>query len=67
MKSKGDFLYWEDYKKYLRQYYSGLAMQGILATYHYENYGYMCQEKEIKSQISVCIDWADELIKQLEL
>ena len=48
-----------------REYFAGLAMQGILSTYTDDLQKYMYKPAEIKAQVTTCIQWADELIKQL--
>lgn len=57
MKSTQDFSSHEDYKKYLRTYFAGLAMQGLLAS----NDG---RESDIIARHS--IELADALLDELE-
>jgi hypothetical protein len=59
MKSRKDFFTDSEYREYLRIYFAGLAMQGLLA----------CSEIECLSD-DICesaVGLADELLKQLEL
>ncbi len=66
MKAIHEFPYKEDYKKYLRAYFAGLAMQGLLASMSEKaangNWG---SEQDILAKKSIEI--ADELLKQLEI
>ena len=63
MKSRNEFTTNEEYNEYLRIYFAGLAMQGLLSSFMYnaENgfYG-----KDVV--VSTAIEYADELLKQLE-
>ena len=38
MKSRSEFSFKEEYLDYLRNYYAGLAMQGLIATSHIYDY-----------------------------
>ena len=52
----------------LRKHFAGLAMQGLISGCYSdpEARPYICNPDEIKGQVSTCIDWADEMIRQLE-
>jgi hypothetical protein len=63
MKAKHEFPYKEDYKEYLKTYFAGLAMQGLLANqYSIDKHN----EAEINWIAKHSIMQADELLKQLE-
>lgn len=49
-----------------REYFAGLAMQGLISSYDSDSRQFIHMKGEIEPQISTCIDWADELLKQLE-
>lgn len=60
MKSKQEFSKQEEYKEYLKFYFAGIAMQGIIAN------APNGQLSNSKQGVSLSIQWADELLKQLE-
>ena len=64
MKSRNEFTTNEEYNKYLRIYFAGLAMQGLLALPDKGTYGSFDEAIERICEISV--KFADELLKQLE-
>ena len=64
MKSRNEFTTNEEYNEYLRIYFSGLAMQGLLALPDKGTYGSFDEAIERICEISV--KFADELLKQLE-
>ena len=57
MKSRNEFTTNEEYNEYLRIYFAGLAIQGLLAS----NSG-----QTTKYLVKKAIESADELLKQLE-
>lgn len=59
MKSRNEFTTNEEYNEYLRIYFTGLAMQGMIA-----NTDTYVQDKSVIAKLS--IEHADELLKQLE-
>ena len=59
MKSRNEFTTNEEYNEYLRIYFAGLAMQGMIA-----NTDTYVQDKSVIAKLS--IEHADELLKQLE-
>lgn len=64
MKSEHDFKYTDDWEKYQRQYYAGLAMQGLLANH----LGAMAESGRVHSPGSVeriAVMHADALIEEL--
>jgi uncharacterized protein YegJ (DUF2314 family) len=60
MKSKDEFKTKEQYVKYLRIYFAGLAMQGIIAN---APNGHLSNSKQ---GIELVLQWTDELLKQLD-
>ena len=65
MKSRNEFTTNEEYNEYLRIYFAGLAMQGLISTFT-EKASYGGLGIEIEKTIECAIDYADELLKQLE-
>ena len=59
MKQRSDFTTAEDYKEYLRHYYAGLALQGLMT--HFNN----VSAKEWYA--ARAIEVSDELINQLQI
>lgn len=59
MKSRKDFKTKKQYKTYLKHYYSGLALQGILAKKFDENGEYLTVT------VSDTMEYADRLIEKL--
>ena len=64
MKSRNEFTTNEEYNKYLRIYFAGLAMQGLLALPDKGTYGSF--DEAIERICEVSVKFADELLKQLE-
>ena len=64
MKSRNEFTTNEEYNEYLRIYFAGLAMQGLLALPDKGTYSSFDEAIERICEISV--KFADELLKQLE-
>ena len=64
MKSRNEFTTNEEYNEYLRIYFSGLAMQGLLALPDKGTYGSF--DEAIERICEVSVKFADELLKQLE-
>ena len=64
MKSRNEFTTNEEYNEYLRIYFAGLAMQGIIAGRKDELY--KIKDETIKIYVKLSIKSADELLKQLE-
>ena len=56
MKSRSEFSFKEEYLDYLRNYYAGLAMQGLIATVNIHHYDYLA---------NLSIGAADALIAEL--
>lgn len=67
MKSRTDFLYNDDWVEYLRQYYAGLAMQGLMSRQiNPYNSGYVPSDDIILSSVAVyAVKISDALIKEL--
>ena len=65
MKSRNEFTTNEEYNEYLRIYFAGLAMQGLISTFT-EKASYGGLGTEIEKTIEYAIYYADELLKQLE-
>lgn len=61
MKSKDEFITKEQYAKYLRTYFAGFAMQGLMANEHYRATDKYPERVAIK-----CLEYTDELLKQLD-
>ena len=64
MKSRNEFTTNEEYNEYLRIYFAGLALQGIIAGRKDELY--KIKDETIKIYVELSIKSADELLKQLE-
>ena len=64
MKSRNEFTTNEEYNEYLRIYFAGLAMQGLLALPDKGTYGSF--DEAIERICEVSVKFADELLKQLE-
>ena len=64
MKSRNEFTTKEEYNEYLRIYFTGLALQGIIAGRKDELY--KIKDGTIKIYVELSIKSADELLKQLE-
>ena len=64
MKSRNEFTTNEEYNEYLRIYFTGLAMQGLLALPDKGTFGSFDEAIEWICEFSV--KFADELLKQLE-
>ena len=64
MKSRNEFTTNEEYNEYLRIYFAGLAMQGLLALPDKGTYNSF--DEAIERICEVSIKFADELLKQLE-
>ena len=64
MKSRNEFTTNEEYNEYLRIYFAGLAMQGLLALTDKGTYSSLDEGIERLCEFSV--KFADELLKQLE-
>ena len=60
MKQIQEFISEKDYLEYLRCYYSGLALQGLLA-------GNSANKSTVELMALEAVNYADELIKQLKL
>ncbi len=69
MKSKLDFSSDEEYKEYLRSYFAGLVMQGLISSPDSEKYNIGDGNKTDNAvgKSKFCVLMADELLKQLEL
>ena len=65
MKSRNEFTTNEEYNEYIRIYFAGLAMQGLISTFT-EKASYGGLGIEIEKTIECAIYYADELLKQLE-
>ena len=64
MKSRNEFTTNEEYNEYLRIYFAGLALQGLLAL---PDKGiYSSFDEAIERICEVSVKFADELLKQLE-
>lgn len=59
MKARHEFESEKEYKEYLRKYFAGLAMQGLIAKYTGQMVG-------AKGLIPQAVEYADELLKALE-
>ena len=64
MKLRNEFTTNEEYNEYLRIYFAGLAMQGLLALPDKGTFGSFDEAIEWVCEVSV--KFADELLKQLE-
>ena len=64
MKSINEFITNEEYNEYLRIYFAGLALQGLLALPDKGTYGSF--DEAIERICEVSVKFADELLKQLE-
>ena len=64
MKSRNEFTTNEEYNEYLRIYFAGLAMQGLLALPYKGTYSSL--DEGIERICKFSIKFADELLKQLE-
>ena len=64
MKSRNEFTTNEEYNEYLRIYFAGLALQGIIAGRKDELY--KIKDETIKIYVELSIKSAAELLKQLE-
>ena len=64
MKSRNEFTTNEEYNEYLRIYFTGLAMQGLLALPDKGTYNSF--DEAIERICELSIKFADELLKQLE-
>ena len=64
MKSRNEFTTNEEYNEYLRIYFAGLALQGIIAGRKDELY--KIKDGTIKIYVELSIKSADELLKRLE-
>ena len=62
MKSRNEFTTNEEYNEYLRIYFAGLAMQGILSNRWSMEFGNYNEEEKAE----MAIRQAEELLKQLE-
>ncbi|AQX00449.1 hypothetical protein [Elizabethkingia anophelis] len=60
MKQIQEFKSEKDYLEYLRCYYSGIALQGLLA-------GNLAKKSTVELMAVEAVNYADELIKQLKL
>ena len=65
MKSRNEFTTNEEYNEYLRIYFAGLALQGLISSFT-EKASYGGWGTEMEATIKCAIDYADELLKQLE-
>ena len=65
MKSRNEFTTNEEYNEYLRIYFTGLALQGLISSFT-EKVSYSGWVTEIEETIKCAIYYADELLKQLE-
>ena len=63
MKSRNEFTTNEEYNEYLRIYFAGLAMQGLMSSFTENAENGFYGTKEV---VSTAIEYADELLKQLE-
>ena len=67
MKSRNEFTTKEEYNEYLRTYFSGLAMQGMLSNPGTSNYLKGNIDLLVPELVSkFAIEYAEELLKQLE-
>ena len=67
MKSRNEFTTTEEYNEYLRIYFAGLAMQGMLSNSGTSNYLKGNIDLLVPELVSkFAIEYADELLKQLE-
>ena len=64
MKSRNEFTTKEEYNEYLRIYFAGLAMQGLISNPNIVRP--KKSDKEFKDFSEKAIKYADELLKQLE-
>ena len=64
MKSRNEFTTNEEYNEYLRIYFAGLAMQGLISSCDW-NVTFFNKDL-IEATSKNAIDLADELLKQLE-
>ena len=64
MKLRNEFTTNEEYNEYLRIYFAGLAMQGLLALPDKGTFGSF--DEAIEWVCKVSVKFADELLKQLE-
>ena len=64
MKSRNEFTTNEEYNEYLRIYFAGLAMQGLLALPDKGTFASF--DEAIEWMCEVSVKFADELLKQLE-
>ena len=63
MKSRNEFTTNEEYNEYLRIYFAVLAMQGLMSSFTENAENGFYGTKEV---VSTAIEYADELLKQLE-
>ena len=67
MKSRNEFTTNEEYNEYLRIYFAGLAMQGILSSQtEMRSNGFSLTKEEIKYICEESVLLADGLLSQLE-
>ena len=59
MKARLDFSTDGEYEEYLRHYYAGLAMQGLIAN---APNGHLSNSKQ---GVALALDWADTLLTEL--
>ena len=64
MKSRNEFTTNEEYNEYLRIYFAGLAIQGLLSLPDKGTFGSF--DEAIEWMCEVSVKFADELLKQLE-
>ena len=65
MKSRNEFTTNEEYNEYLRICFAGLALQGLISSFTEKAAIGGCGT-EMEATIKCAIDYADELLKQLE-